>query len=418
MNPFLIQNSKFIIIGAGPAGIMAAIRAAENGAAVTLYEKNNSLGRKLRITGKGRCNLTNLADTNEIIKNIPGNGKFLYSALQNFSAEDTINFFESLGLKTKVERGNRVFPESDNAADVIDALTKRLAILNVDVKLNSRVDNIFTNGNKIIGVEVHKKFVDADAVILATGGASYPATGSTGDGFKFAKSLGHTVTKILPALVPLEVEEDFVKDLQGLSLKNVRVTLKADGKIIDEIFGEMLFTHFGVSGPIILTLSRAVAKLLDEKFFVELVINLKPALTPEQLDARILRDFQKFKHKAIKNALVELLPARLIEPILDLSYIDEDKKIDSITKEERRRLIENLRGLTLTVTKTRPIDEAIVTAGGVDVKEVNPKTMESKLIKGLFIVGEVLNIDGNTGGFNLQAAWATGNAIGIKNYEL
>ena len=286
------------------------------------------------------------------------------------------------------------------------------------MKLNSRVDNIFTNGNKIIGVEVHKKFVDADAVILATGGASYPATGSTGDGFKFAKNLGHTVTKILPALVPLEVEEDFVKDLQGLSLKNVRVTLKADGKIIDEIFGEMLFTHFGVSGPIILTLSRAVAKLLDEKFFVELVINLKPALTPEQLDARILRDFQKFKHKAIKNALVELLPARLIEPILDLSYIDEDKKIDSITKEERRRLIENLRGLTLTVTKTRPLDEAIVTAGGVDVQEVNPKTMESKLIKGLFIVGEVLNIDGNTGGFNLQAAWATGNAIGIKNYEL
>ena len=408
-----MTNSKLIIVGGGPAGIMAAIRAADNGANVTLYEKNNSLGRKLRITGKGRCNLTNLADTDEIIKNIPGNGKFLYSALQNFSAEDTINFFEGLGLKTKLERGNRIFPASDNAADVIDALTKRLAVLNVDVKLNSRVDEIFTNGNKIIGVEVHKKFIGADAVILATGGASYPATGSTGDGFKFAKNLGHTVTKILPALVPLEVEEDFVKDLQGLSLKNVRATLKADGKIIDEQFGEMLFTHFGVSGPIILTLSRAVAKLLDEKFFVELAINLKPALTPEQLDARILRDFKKFQHKAIKNSLGELLPKKLISPILDLSYIDEDKKIDAVTKDERRRLIENLRELTLTVTKTRSLDEAIVTAGGVDVKEVNPKTMESKLIKNLFIVGEVLDVDGYTGGFNLQAAWATGNAAGL-----
>lgn len=412
------DSFKAIIIGGGPAGIMAAIRAAENGAAVTLYEKNSALGRKLKITGKGRCNLTNLADTEEIIKNIPGNGKFLYSALENFSAVDTINFFESLGLKTKVERGNRVFPESDNAADVIDALSKRLAILNVDVKLNSRVDEIFTNGNKIIGVEVRKKFIDADVVILATGGASYPATGSTGDGFKFAKNLGHTVTKILPALVPLEIEEDFVKDLQGLSLKNVRAVLKADGKVICEQFGEMLFTHFGVSGPIILTLSRDVAKLLAEKSFVELAINLKPALTPEQLDARILRDFQKFKHKSIKNALVELLPSRLIAPILDLSYIAEDKKIDAVTKEERRRLIENLCALPLTVTKTRPIAEAIVTSGGVSVKEVNPKTMESKLIKNLFIVGEVLDIDGYTGGFNLQAALATGNTAGaniIKN---
>ena len=400
------------IIGGGSAGIMAAIRAAETGANVILYEKNNQLGRKLKITGKGRCNLTNLADTNEIIKNMPGNGKFLYSALENFSAVDTINFFEQLGLKTKVERGNRVFPESDNAADVIDALNKRLAILNVDVQLNSRVDEIFTNDNKIIGVEVHKKFVNVDAVILATGGKSYPATGSTGDGFKFAKSLGHTVTKILPALVPLEVEEDFVKDLQGLSLKNVRAVLKVDGKIFAEEFGEMLFTHFGVSGPIILTLSRAVAKFLDEKRFVELLINLKPALTPEQLDARILRDFQKFKHKSIKNALIELLPTKLIAPILDLSYIDEDKKIDAVTKEERRRLIENLRGLPLTITKTRPIAEAIVTSGGVDVKEINPKTMESKIVKNLFIVGEVLDIDGYTGGFNLQAAWATGNAAG------
>ena len=405
---------KVAVIGGGPAGIMAAIRAAENGANVTIYEKNSAIGRKLKITGKGRCNLTNLADTNEIIKNMPGNGKFLYSALEKFSAVDTINFFNSLGLKTKVERGNRVFPESDNAADVIDVLNKRLAILNVEVKINSRVDEIFTNGGKIFGIEVRKKFINVDAVILATGGKSYPATGSTGDGLKFAKNLGHTVTKILPSLVPLEVEEDFVKELQGLSLKNVSAVLKADGKIISEEFGEMLFTHFGVSGPIILTMSRAVAKFLSEKSFVEILINLKPALTPEQLDARILRDFEKFKHKSIKNALIELLPTKIILPILDLSYIEEDKKIDAITKEERRRILENIRGFTLTITKTRPIEEAIVTSGGVDVKEINPKTMESKIIKNLFIVGEVLDIDGYTGGFNLQAAWATGNAAGIN----
>ena len=412
--PATSYQLQAIIIGGGPAGIMAAIRAAENGAAVTLYEKNSALGRKLRITGKGRCNLTNAADVNEIVKNIPTNGKFLYSALKKFTAEDTVNFFSELGLVTKVERGNRIFPASDKAADVIDALTKRLAVLGVEVKLNSRVENILTNDGKVIGVEVNKKFISADAVILATGGASYPATGSTGDGFKFAKNLGHTVTKILPALVPLEVEEDFARDLQGLSLKNVRATLKADGKIFAEEFGEMLFTHFGVSGPIILTLSRAVAELLDEKFFVELEINLKPALTPEQLDARILRDFQKFQRKSVKNALVELLPSRLIPPILDLSFIDEEKKVDAVTKEERRRLVENLRALPFTVTKTRPLAEAIVTSGGVDVKEVNPKTMESKIIKGLFIVGEVLDVDGYTGGFNLQAAWATGNAAGIS----
>ena len=411
----MTKNFSVTVIGGGPAGIMAAIRTAESGANVTLLEKNNRLGRKLKITGKGRCNLTNLTDVNEIVKNIPGNGKFLYSALKNFTAEDTVNFFESLGLKTKVERGNRVFPASDNAADVIDALNKKLALLDVDVRLNSRVTQILDNGGKIIGVEVNKKFISTDAVVLATGGASYPATGSTGDGFTIAKNLGHTITPILPALVPLEVEEDFVTDLQGLSLKNVRAVLKADGKSVAEEFGEMLFTHFGVSGPIVLTLSRKAAQLLAENFFVELVINLKPALTPEQLDARILRDFQKFKHKSIKNALVELLPTKLIAPILDLAYIDEDKKIDAVTKDERRRLLELLRCLPLTITKTRPIDEAIVTAGGVDVKEVNPKTMESKLIKNLFIVGEVLDVDGFTGGFNLQAAWATGNAVLIKN---
>ena len=403
---------KVIVIGGGPAGMMAAIRAAENSAEVILFEKNNRLGKKLSITGKGRCNLTNIADVPEVVKNIPGNGKFLYSALKNFTTADTINFFESLGLKTKIERGGRVFPESDSAAEVIEVLTKKLALLNVDVQLNSKVTEIISDGKKILGVEVGKKFFYSDRIILATGGSSYPATGSTGDGFKFAKKLGHIVTKIFPALVPLEVEEDFIKPLQGLSLRNVRVTLNADNKKIREIFGEMLFTHFGISGPIILTLSGEVAKLLDEKNFVEILINLKPALTAEQLDARILRDFEKFKRKSIKNSLVELLPQKLIPIILDLSYIDGEKKVDDVSKIERRRLVEVLQNLPLTVTKTRPIDEAIVTAGGVSVKEIDPKTMQSKILQGLYIIGEVADVDGFTGGFNLQAAWAMGNAAG------
>ena len=410
-----MKNLKTVaVIGGGPAGIMAAIKSAEGGAKVTLFEKNSRLGRKLSITGKGRCNLTNTADIAEVVKNIPGNGKFLYSALKNFSTADTINFFESLGLKTKVERGGRVFPQSDKASEVIEVLEKKLALLDVEIKFDSKVTKIFAEDKKVTGLEVGGEIFKFDKVILATGGASYPATGSTGDGFKLAKNLGHTVTEILPALVPLEVEEDFVKDLQGLSLKNVSVTLFADGKKITDIFGEMLFTHFGISGPIILTLSRTVAKLLAEKKFVELQINLKPALTAEQLDARILRDFEKFKKKSAKNSLVELLPHKLIEVILDLSFIDAEKKVTEITKAERQRLLKNLRGLPLTITKTRPLVEAIVTAGGVSVKEINPKTMESKIISGLYIVGEVLDVDGFTGGFNLQAAWAMGNIAGIS----
>ena len=403
---------KIIVVGGGAAGIMAACRAAEEGAQVTLFEKMPQIGRKLRITGKGRCNLTNVADVDEIVKNIPGNGKFLYSALKSFSSVDTVNFFESLGVKTKVERGGRIFPASDDAKEVIDALMKRLIILGVEVKTNSPVKEILAENKKIVGVLVDGKIFKADAVILATGGASYPATGSTGDGFKFARKLGHTVTEILPALVPLETEEDFVKDLQGLSLKNVRVKLLADGKKFSEQFGEMLFTHFGVSGPIILTLSRQAAKLLAEKKFVELEINLKPALSPEQLDARLLRDFDKFKGKIIKNSLVELLPAKLIPPVLDLAYLPEEKRVDEITSAERRRLVEILRGLPLTITRTRPLEEAIVTAGGISVKEIDPRTMRSKLVENLFIVGEVADVDGFTGGFNLQAAWATGNAAG------
>lgn len=404
---------KIIVVGGGAAGIMSAIVAAEGGAAVTLFEKNPRVGRKLGITGKGRCNLTNTADAAEIVKNIPGNGKFLFSALKNFSSGDTVNFFESLGVKTKIERGGRIFPINDDAGEVIDALLKKMAIVGVDVRNNSPVTEIIAENKKIIGVKVGEKIFNCDAVILATGGASYPATGSTGDGFKFAKKLGHTITEILPALVPLEVEDD-IKSLQGLSLKNVRVKLLAEGKKVAELFGEMIFTHFGVSGPIILTLSRQAAKLLAEGKFVELEINLKPALTPEQLDARILRDFDKFKGKIIKNALVELLPAKLISIVLDRAFIDENKPVDAITQAERRRLVEILRGLPLTITKTRPIDEAIVTSGGVSVKEINPKTMESKIISGLYIVGEVADVDGFTGGFNLQAAWSMGYTAGIS----
>ena len=405
---------KIIVIGGGASGMMSAIQAAAGGANVTLLEKMPRVGRKLSITGKGRCNLTNAADVSEVVKNIPGNGKFLFSALKKFSPVDTVNFFNRLGVVTKIERGGRVFPASDDASEVIDALLRQLAIVGVDVRTNSPVTEIIAEDRKVRGVVVGGKVLTADAIILATGGASYPATGSTGDGFRFARRLGHNVTELLPALVPLETEEDFVKDLQGLSLRNVRVKLLADGRKVAEVFGEMLFTHFGVSGPIILTLSRQAARLLAESRFVEVEINLKPALTPEQLDARILRDFDKFKRRTIKNSLGELLPSKLIPIILDQTYLDEDRRVDDITQAERRRLVEVLRGLSLTITKTRPLAEAIVTSGGVSVKEIDPRTMQSKLVEGLFIVGEVADVDGFTGGFNLQAAWAMGYVAGTS----
>lgn len=390
---------------------MAAIRAAEGDSEVILLEKMPKIGRKLRITGKGRCNLTNSAEIDEFVKNI-SNGKFLYSALKAFSPVDTVNFFENLGVATKIERGGRIFPKSDDANEIIDALTRKLAISGVEVKNNYSVTEILTENKKIVGVKVGDKFFAADSVILATGGLSYPATGSNGDGFRFARRLGHTITEILPALVPLEVEEDFVRDLQGLSLKNVRVKLISDGKKVSEQFGEMLFTHFGVSGPIILTLSRKAAKFLSEGRFLELEINLKPALSFEQLDARILRDFGKFKGKILKNSLNELLPSKLIPIVLDLAFLEENKRVDDIKSAERRRLAEILQNLPLTITKTRPIAEAIVTSGGISLKEVNPKTFESKIIAGLYIIGEILDVDGMTGGFNLQAAWSTGFAAG------
>ena len=389
---------------------MAAIRAAELGAQVVLLEKMSRVGKKLSITGKGRCNITNIADVPELINNMPGNGKFLTSALTAFTSIDTINFFESLGVATKIERGGRIFPMSDDASEVVNALMKRMKELGIDVRTNTHLTDILINSKRVTGIEINKHFERCDAVILATGGASYPATGSTGDGYPIARRLGHTIVKLLPALVPLETEEDFVQEVQGLSLKNVRVSLIVDDEKIAEEFGEMLFTHFGVSGPIILTLSRQVAALLEEGKFVEISINLKPGLTVEMLEARVLRDFEKFINKAAKNALGELLPSKLIPIILDLAFIDEDKPINSVTVAERKRLVQTLQDLRLTISKTRPISEAIVTSGGISTKEINPKTMQSKLIDGLYFAGEVVDVDGYTGGYNLQAAFAMGVA--------
>lgn len=404
---------KIIVIGGGPAGMMAAVKAGENGAEVTLLEKMSRPGRKMQITGKGRCNITNNAEIPELIKNIPGNGKFLHSCIRAFDNEDVQLFFNGNGVPIKVERGGRVFPVSDKAADAVDAMVLRLHDLAVEIVTDTKAVGIMAADGKVQGVRVSNGMeYSADAVILATGGASYPGTGSTGDGFAMAKKLGHTIVKPLPALVPLETEEEWVKDAQGLSLKNVEASLYVDGEKKATQFGEMLFTHFGVSGPIILSLSRTAVQYLDKNSFVELSINLKPALVPEQLDARILRDLEKYQRKEMKNVMHGLLPGKLIEPVLDNAYIEPDRMANTITREERRRLAEVLQGLMLTVTKSRPIAEAIVTAGGVSVKEINPKTMESKLVRGLYFAGETVDVDAYTGGFNLQAAFSMGAAAG------
>lgn len=404
---------KVIVVGGGPAGMMAAIKAAENGAEVTLLEKMSRTGRKMMITGKGRCNITNSAEIPELIKNIPGNGKFLHSCIRAYDNEDVQFFFNDNGVPTKVERGGRVFPVSDKAADAVEAMVTKMGELGVDIITDAKVTGILQEDNRATGVKTADGMEYlGDAVILATGGASYPGTGSTGDGFRMAEKWGHTIVKPLPALVPLETEEDWVKTAQGLSLKNVEATLYADGEKAGSQFGEMLFTHFGVSGPIILSLSREAVQLLDKGAFVELSINLKPALTPEQLDARILRDFEKYQRKEMKNAMHDLLPGKLIEPVLDNAYIEPERMVNTITKEERRRLVEVLQGLMLTITKARPIAEAIVTAGGISVKEINPKTMESKLIKCLYFAGETVDVDAYTGGYNLQAAFSMGAAAG------
>ena len=405
--------SNVIVIGAGPAGMMAAIKAAENGASVLVLEKMKQPGKKMLITGKGRCNITNTAEIPELIKNIPGNGKFLNSCIRAFDNEDVQYFFNGLEVPTKVERGGRVFPVSDRAADVVQAMVLRLYELGVKVRTGERVAEILVEDSKAIGVKTEAGEVySGQAVILATGGASYPGTGSTGDGFAMAGQIGHEIKLPLPSLVPLEVEEEWVPELQGLSLRNVRVYLMAEENKVADMFGEMLFTHFGVSGPVILSLSRQAAQLLASGNFVELLIDLKPALSFEQLDARIVRDFEKYQRKEMKNALKDLLPGRLIAPVLDGAYIEPDRMVNSITKEERHRLANTLKGLIVTVTRTRPIAEAIVTAGGISVKEINPKTMESKIVKNLYLAGEVVDVDGFTGGYNLQAAFSMGAAAG------
>ena len=405
--------SNVIVIGAGPAGMMAAIKAAENGASVLVLEKMKQPGKKMLITGKGRCNITNTAEIPELIKNIPGNGKFLNSCIRAFDNEDVQYFFNGLEVPTKVERGGRVFPVSDRAADVVQAMVLRLYELGVKVRTGERVAEILVEDSKAIGVKTEAGEVySGQAVILATGGTSYPGTGSTGDGFAMARQIGHEIKLPLPSLVPLEVEEEGVLELQGLSLRNVRVYLMAEENKVADMFGEMLFTHFGVSGPVILSLSRQAAQLLAAGNFVELLIDLKPALSFEQLDARIVRDFEKYQRKEMKNALKDLLPGRLIAPVLDGAYIEPDRMVNSITKEERHRLANTLKGLIVTVTRTRPIAEAIVTAGGISVKEINPKTMESKIVKNLYLAGEVVDVDGFTGGYNLQAAFSMGAAAG------
>ena len=492
---------KVVVIGGGPAGMLSAISSAKKGNEVIILEKMNMLGKKLLITGKGRCNITSSIPIEEFIKNIPGNGMFMYSSFNNFNNTDIIQMLEKEGVQTKVERGNRVFPVSDSSKDVQQALIKILKKLNVKVVLNAKVEEILVEDNtendakqklqiaeeilvedddkqklqiamennlkqeeqseqqneaqknqtkqqyeikntiqknkqgklqgiiKVKGVKVqveneHKK-IPADKIILATGGKSYPGTGSTGDGYEIAKKLGHTITKIRPSLVPLTASKEnslkICKDLQGLSLKNVIIVLKdtSKNKVIYEDFGEMLFTHFGVSGPTILSSSAHLLRYKDidnlmEKGNIVLDIDLKPALTVEKLDERILRDFSEEKNKEFKNSLEKLLPKKMIPVIIELSGIDPDKKVNEITKKERQKLVKILKKLEIKIVGFRPIEEAIITSGGINIKEINPKTMESKLIKGLYFAGEIIDVDAYTGGFNLQIAYSTGYTAGLN----
>ena len=414
---------EVVVIGGGPAGMMAAITSAKNGNNVTLLEKNKSLGKKLLITGKGRCNITSSLPMDEFIKNTPGNGMFLYSAYNNFTNQDIIKFLNEQGLKVKEERGNRIFPVTDKSKDVLDCFEKKLKSLNVKIMYNTQVTDVLINeNNEVTGVKLkNQKIINAKKIILATGGKSYPLTGSTGDGYEILKKLGHTITSIKPSLVPLETyEEDLHYSLQGLSLRNVKIKFidTRKNKEIYEDFGEMLFTHFGVSGPTILSGSahlvryKKIDNLLQEKN-IKLIIDLKPALTEEKLNERILRDFEEEKNKSFKNSLDKLLPQKLIPVIVEYSNINPEKQVNSITKQERIKLVKILKGFEVTIKKFRKIDDAIITSGGVSIKEVNPKTMESRKIKGLYLAGEILDVDSYTGGFNLQIAYSTGYVAGM-----
>ena len=420
---------KIIVIGGGPAGIMAAISASQKGNQVILVEKMSTLGRKLLITGKGRCNITSSLDMEEFIKNTPGNGKFLYSCFKSFTNQDIVKFLKTQGLEVKEERGNRIFPVTDKSKDVLDCFIKKLKELKVQIIYNTKVEEILIktyekeNISKVIGIRTNKGKIEADKIILATGGKSYPLTGSTGDGYKMAKHIGHTITMIKPSLVPLEIyDKKLCKELQGLSLKNVKIKLIdiEKEKIIYEDFGEMLFTHFGVSGPIILSASAHLVryKNIDDKLKnkkIILKIDLKPAITEEKLNQRLLRDFEEFKNKQYKNSLTKILPQKLIPIIIEKSNIDENKKVNEIKKEERTKLVKLLKNFELEIKNLRPIEEAIITSGGINIKEINPKTMESKLVKGLYFAGEIIDVDSYTGGFNLQIAYSTGYMAGLLN---
>ena len=405
--------SKVLIIGGGAAGLLAGIAAATYGAEVTIIEKMRVPGKKMLITGKGRCNITNAGELQDIIKNLPGNGRFLNSALRLFSNDDIVCLLECNGLETKVERGNRVFPVSDKAKDVVDTLVKIYTDLGGKLITDCKVTEITVKDGVATGVKTTNGHFTADKVILCAGGASYPGTGSDGGGAKLAAKVGHSIVPLKPSLVPLVSDYAYVEDLQGLSLRNVRATLYGDGKKLTDDFGEMLFTHFGVSGPIILSLSNMAAEALSKGMEVELAIDLKPALSEEKLDARIQRDFTTYSRKQLVNGMKDLLPQRLIPVVCDMAYLDEEKFINQVSREERKRLVDTLKRFVVPIAGTRPIAEAIVTAGGVSVKEINPKTMESKLINGLYFAGEVMDVDGYTGGFNLQAAFSSGYAAGV-----
>ena len=413
---------KVLVIGGGPAGMISAIAAAKEGNQVIIIEKNSELGKKILITGKGRCNITSSIDISEFINYIPGNGRFLYSAFQNFTNKDIIDLLEQNGVKVKEERGNRIFPTTDRAIDVRNSIEKEVRKKNIEVRLNSKVKEILVKDNVSYGVILESgEEIKADKIILATGGKSYPGTGSTGDGYKMAEKLGHTITKIQGSLVPLTSNEETCKNLQGLSLKNVEIQImdtESNKKIYDD-FGEMLFTHFGVSGPTILSGSAHLLRYknideLFEKNKIKLCIDLKPALTVEKLDERILRDFEEFKNKEFKNSLDKLLPQKLIPVVIEKTKINPYKRVNEITREERIRLVNLLKKFEITISGFRPVEEAIVTAGGISIKEINPKTMESKIVKGLFFAGEIIDVDAYTGGFNLQIAYSTGYTAGLN----
>ncbi|HWT76394.1 MAG TPA: NAD(P)/FAD-dependent oxidoreductase [Mobilitalea sp.] len=406
--------SKILVVGGGAAGMLAAIIAARNGHKVILLEKNEKLGKKLFITGKGRCNITNACDKEEFFEQLVSNPKFYYRAYHSFSNYDAMTFFEQIGLPLKTERGNRVFPESDKSSDVITVLKRELERQSVTIRYNSQVNQVLEKDGCFYGLRLKDSSEDltGDAVIISTGGLSYPLTGSTGDGFRFAKDLGHTTTPMYPSLVPVHVKETFVKELMGLSLKNVEVIITSGQKKVYSDFGELLFTHFGVSGPVILSASSYIIPFLNKPEPLMLSIDLKPALSLEQLDARILRDFEEFKNKQFKNSLDHLLPNKLIDVIIRLSCIDSEKKVNSITKEERLRLVDLLKNFTLQITKLSDYNQAVITKGGINIKEVNPSTMESKLVKNVYFAGEILDLDALTGGFNLQIAWSTAYLAG------